>query len=101
MSRGHGDVQRRVLAVLRDHSGTWDSIAGTAAVFGRDRVSPSEATSVRRAVWLLAGERLAADTGRGSRLGRQHWAEPAAAAAYREWVRAAFGGRAIARSANR
>ena len=92
MSRGHGDVQRRVLAVLRDRAAVLSSIDVAAGVFGRPAVTVSEASSVRRALRALADESLAVDLGRGWRWGRRGWAEPAVAAAYVERARAAFGG---------
>ncbi len=79
MSRGHGDVQRRTLAVLAAGTSPARSIDVAAAVFGRNPVTAAEAVSVRRALRTLTEQGLAVDLGRAFRWDR---ASPAKAAAY-------------------
>ena len=95
MSKGHGEIQRRVLAVLAGAS-SLDSIAVAVAVYGRNPVTLAEVSSVRRAMRKLADKGLVVAMTRHYRDGRRMWALPAAAAAPAERVRATFGERAAA-----
>ena len=81
-------MQRAALEALR--GGMLDSIAVAAQVYGHNRVTPSEAVSVRRALRLLVQAGQVEDMGRGWRTGRRMWALPDQAAVYRGRVRQTF-----------
>jgi hypothetical protein len=65
-----------------DRLGMADSITLTGEVYGRQMVTLSEASSVRRALRALEDRGQAVDMGRGFQHGRRMWATPDRAAEY-------------------
>src|SRR5215216_3723479 len=98
MSRGLGKIQHRLIKILRAHPGHLDTFELTARVYelspderGHVVLSHVQVGAVRRALRALVNKGIIATVGRHWRGGRQHWANPEAAARYHERVSTVFG----------
>ena len=92
MSKGHGQVQRSVLAVFEAAPRELlDSIEIAGRALGVYEIDDSEASSYRRALRKLAGAGAIVDMGRNWRDGRRRYALPEGAGRYRRRVRETFG----------
>ena len=81
MSRGHGRIERTLLAVLDQQAEPVDTFALAALVYdvpadpdGVVRLTAAQLSSVRRALGRLQRIGLAFDCGRRRAINRTHWA---------------------------
>ena len=115
MSRGHGRIERALLADLYATDDDFDAFELAVAAFelqpdntGRVGISPAQIGTVRRALGKLAREGLVVPVGssktqpgRGWRDRRAHWISARALPAYRQREEASLGRLAAAIAASR
>lgn len=88
MSKGHGSLQRSIMAVFAGRDDLLDSISVAGLVFDQNPVSAAQASSTRRALQKLVAEGALVDLGRGWNDKRRRYATPARAAVYDDRLRA-------------